>query len=47
MDLTTKYKDTFRQATRKGIIIVSEVPSVPELTYSVEQVEKLSVAQQQ
>ena len=40
-DLTTKYRDRFRQTTRKGNITVSEVSSVPESTYSVEQVEQL------
>ena len=41
MDLTKKCMDKFRQAARKGNITVSEVSSVPELTYSVEQVQEL------
>ena len=41
VDLAKKDKDKFRQATRKGNITVSEVSSVPESTYSVEQGEQL------
>ena len=38
-DLAKKYKDKFRQGARKRNITVNEVSSVPELPYSVEQVE--------
>ena len=37
MDLAKKYKDKFRQAARKGNMTVSEESSVPESTFSVEQ----------
>ena len=41
MDLAKKYKDKFRQAARKGNITVSEVSSVPESIYLVEQEDQL------